>query len=511
MRTTCTPPSAAHTATSSTYPHNGYSYLRYLYQQAFRLGDLAEQNGDQPTADTYWKLTRQYRLAYQDALHTAEVNGRSLIDWPWWSLMQVFLSEEAIHFIEDTAGYNSLWTQGSVSFTVREDFFFANDTDLFGRQPSTYVPLPSADTAWHHVKKGYSDFVEQLYDQFLQKGGNIPKAGTEAINGLNHQLVRFAQSTEGDPSAGYDLLFYRRESGTITPAQAAQQCAEDPTKCRHVHAQYVVLAMPKRSLELLDQNTPFFQDVTVDRLLDSVLDNRSNRFFMAYDTPWWKAATTGDPTYPPLTRGRSNTDLPIRQFYYWLTNEQDGPSIVLASYTNARAQRFWQALEQPFDDAYDDLVGAVVPPPGLGGSAPRPVDVRGKGPRAATTTMAKMAHQQLVEVVYGKPYAEIDNPPDEPYYAHYQDWSKDPWGAGWHGWKAGQDEYQLIPQIIQPSPTEDVYIVGECYSNIPGWVQGALNVAEVMLQTRLGVAWPTWLSKGGTWLGPGSEGLNPLA
>ena len=35
-------------------------------------------------------------------------------------------------------------------------------------------------------------------------------------------------------------------------------------------------------------------------------------------------------------------------------------------------------------------------------------------------------------------------------------------------------------------------------------LQGALNTSEVMLETKLGLTWPSWLTTGGTWLGPGS-------
>ena len=37
---------------------------------------------------------------------------------------------------------------------------------------------------------------------------------------------------------------------------------------------------------------------------------------------------------------------------------------------------------------------------------------------------------------------------------------------------------------------------------LQGWVQGALNSSEAMLQDHLGLDWPGWLQKGGTWLGP---------
>ena len=32
-----------------------------------------------------------------------------------------------------------------------------------------------------------------------------------------------------------------------------------------------------------------------------------------------------------------------------------------------------------------------------------------------------------------------------------------------------------------------------------------------MLQTEMGLAWPSWLRKGGTWLGQGTEEVNDQA
>ena len=110
--------------------------------------------------------------------------------------------------------------------------------------------------------------------------------------------------------------------------------------------------------------------------------------------------------------------------------------------------------------------------------------------------MAKLAHKQIMQVV-----GVTDAP--EPYYAHFQNWTKEPWGAGWHAFTAGNNDNTLIPQILQPLPDEQIYICGECWSNVQGWVQGALNTSETMLQTKLSLAWPSWLQKGGTWLGPG--------
>jgi hypothetical protein len=45
----------------------------------------------------------------------------------------------------------------------------------------------------------------------------------------------------------------------------------------------------------------------------------------------------------------------------------------------------------------------------------------------------------------------------------------------------------------KPMSTENVFICGEAYSAQQGWVEGALCVAEKMLQDHFKLAWPEWL------------------
>lgn len=458
---------------------NGYIALRTRYHRAFQAED--------------WKAVEALRERYEAAKQVARVDGRRLIDWSWWSLMTRFLSIDGIAFLEDSGGYNSLWSPGSVPTNLREDFYFATPGDIY---PQLYYDgtleeqiAESCDkTAWRHVVRGYSDIPNRLYQGFLDRGG----AGH-----LQHQLLSF----DRDGTGGYVLRFFQRESGTLTTAQAQQRCDADPASCRTYGAKLVILALPKRSLELLDQRNFFLTDPTVVQLLDTtVLDVPAIRIFMAYERPWWTEAASGQRRpYRPPTCGRSTTDLWVRQFYYWHTASDGGPSFVLASYANGQAERYWRGLQNG-PGPYDSLKGTAPPiePP------PRFDAAEGRGPRAASDEMARLAHRALVEVI--GPLAGGATPP-EPYYAHFQNWTKDPWGAGWHAWTAGNDDTTLIPRILQPLPSEQVYVCGESYSNVQGWVQGALNTSEVLLQKKLGLAYPQWLSPGGTWLGPGSEGI----
>ena len=80
-----------------------------------------------------------------------------------------------------------------------------------------------------------------------------------------------------------------------------------------------------------------------------------------------------------------------------------------------------------------------------------------------------------------------------PYTALYHDWSDDPYGGGWHEWKAGYRFIDVIPKMLKPILDERIYICGEAYSTDQGWVEGSLATAETMLQKHLKLERPDWI------------------
>lgn len=481
--------------------NNGWFCLQQRYADAFRKEEW-------PTVS---KLQKQYEEVKQKAVFA----GRRFIDWPWWGLRSYLLSGEAIAFEEDSGGYNSLYSSGNGPQGIIENYYFSNqvtDNDYtnvgnplhasvcFPYEKYADAGHPCTNTVWKHVSEGYAAIPNQLYEGFLANGGNIPREASEHTDHLNRQLLSFTKL-----DGGYELTFFKRESNqAVTTAQAWEKLQLDPTAGEVVRTKYLILAMPKHSLDLLAQDSFFFRNRTVQQLLNTVIRIPAQRLFMAYPSPWWENAQEVGPDGKPVpapTCGRSTTNLPVRQFYYWLSSKENGPSIVLASYTNGRAEEYWRGLQTVTDRTFDDLPGSRLPSDLAQPYTPDKLaaaSVRGRGPRAATEAMAELAHKQLMAVV-----GVTDAP--EPIYAHYQDWSVDPWGAGWHAWMAGSNSDEIIPRVMQALPDENVFICGEAWSNVQGWVQGALNTSETLLQTKLGLAWPTWLQRGGTWLGPGSN------
>jgi monoamine oxidase len=104
----------------------------------------------------------------------------------------------------------------------------------------------------------------------------------------------------------------------------------------------------------------------------------------------------------------------------------------------------------------------------------------------ATDIMVEVANKQ-VAAVHALPELPM------PYSAVYHTWNEDPYGGGWHEWKADYRLDEVMCRMRKPVPDLDIHIVGEAYSYGQGWVEGALDTAESMLEDFFGLKPPHWL------------------
>jgi monoamine oxidase len=436
-----------------------------------------------------WEEVTRLRLEYERRKRSTRIDGRTVYDMSWWELQTRLLSHEAFEFILATSGYDVTNTNGNAAHSLDQNFFEPENSGFF------------------RLSRGFEELPDKLHEAYHGAGGQTY---------LLHRLIKFAKADPGIAGGPYDMLFHHRADPN-EPVDAQSEAAlarlgQSYTKAR---ANMLVLAMPVRALQLLDQDNFFFQPESrdgvnrkdkLDAAMGSVLNVEAFKLFLAYRRPWWEQ--TG------VTEGQSVTDLPLRQCYYWASNVGGSPdsptganSILMASYNNGVAVPYWQSLQSGAPYGPDPAAaGADDPFRGRAFAQVNRVRLRLDGnaaaappnrpiPRTATEGMVARAHAQLMEmhdVVYAP----------EPYDAHFQDWNVDPFGGGWHQWKTSTDENKLIPYMQRPLEEEQVFIVGECWSDSQGWVQGALNTSEAMLQDMLGLSWPNWLGRGGTWLGP---------
>jgi lysine 2-monooxygenase len=370
------------------------------------------------------------------------VFGKQLWKYGFWDLMYRVLSNEGYQFMKDAGGY---------------------DANVANANAVTQLPATeySDETKFLTLRDGYDQLPIQLVEQFKNEmPGGVPQ--NQRVR-MNHRL---SEILIGKGEYRYTLIF---EETQTKDRKTKVKADSAPIKVR---AKKIILAMPRRSLELIKSD--FFEDKWLKANIPSVLIQSAFKLFLAYEKPWWR--TLG------LVSGRSVTDLPVRQIYYFGTEAEQEyglpfmNSLLMASYNDISTVPFWKGLEkgEPFKGYRPSCLE-----PGV-------TDVIPETEFPATDEMVNIANRQVAEV-----HALPEIQP--PYSAVYHTWNEDPYGGGWHEWKANYRLDEVMCRMRKPVEDEDIHIVGEAYSYGQGWVEGALDTAESTLQEFFGLECPSWL------------------
>jgi Flavin containing amine oxidoreductase len=317
-------------------------------------------------------------------LERYQLDERHLYDWGFWNLLARGLSHEAYELSRATGGYDTPLLNWNALDTISLNFDLAVGV--------TYSALSG----------GYQSLPCTLAHQFKEQGGKIE---------CGESLERFKVDADG------------RVTLHLSDGK--------------VQADALVLAMPRRSLELLDARSPIPgpEGGEVRALIESVTPIPLFKLCVAYDYPWWESVG--------VTQGRSQTDLPIRQCYYWATGRarQHDPdnrkSVLLATYDDGDNVDFWNGYadlnQHPqFETLADERTDAY---PGSDDWN----DYR------ATAPMVAEADRQLREM-HGLRVSP------RPYAAAYKDWAADPFGGGVNFWNVHARSSVVIPRMINPVP-----------------------------------------------------------
>lgn len=354
----------------------------------------------------------------------ASFGGRPLYQQGFWNVLLRVISGEAYLLGADAGGYNTTLTNWNAADAIP---WYLSD---FGVNPK-----------YKGFKQGFQQVPTLL-------GGLFKHAGGE---------VRLATRLDG----------FDWQDGTFTLAIGQQT----------VRAASLILAMPRRSLDLLAPTSQPLQDIQV--LISTVTPRPLFKLFTTYSSPWWRAAGYSKPdgTFVPVESGRTVTDLPVRQTYYWPRDDgtpvTNGPAMLMASYDDGTNIGFWDGLRPQRRQAWQAGRTVAVPDePFLGDTAQRP-DSPWHQNQASRGMVADVARQ--LGAIHGLTYTpEVRN-------AAFRDWGDDPFGGGWNSWNIGVKSWEVKQEIVQPFPGRPLYVCGEAYSDAQGWVEGALQTADIML------------------------------
>jgi monoamine oxidase len=386
----------------------------------------------------------------REYLATITIKGLPLWQHGFWNLLAKGMSPDGYTAARTLVGYDCLGGNTNALDLTAEYFDFGSKVK------------------YRMVDSGYETVPWTLQQRFQQAGGELH---------FGHWLDAFHGMGLPDGSLGVQLRFRNQTSQT---------------------ARAIVLAMPRRSIELLQptgevldpENTHFRQ------LLASVSAIPLFKAFLLYPNCWWQAKN--------VDRGRSLTDLPIRQCYYWPSGsggntvpEAKEPGLVMV-YDDLLNVSFWEGLDRrgevhkaglPVDMhvRHNWLHFQSAP-----ASAPSDADPLAQrlldnwNGHPATPQMVNELHRELMLM------HEIKDAP-EPIDAAFMDWSRDPYGGGVHLWNVNAQSDVVLRKMTQPVDNFPCYVCGEAYSTNQTWAEGALQTAEIVLQDRFGLSGPGWL------------------
>ena len=165
----------------------------------------------------------------------------------------------------------------------------------------------------------------------------------------------------------------------------------------------------------------------------SVIKEPSLKFLMGFERPWWKE------DFGTLA-GHSITDLSMRQCYYFGTDPQDSNSLFLGSYNDMRTVTFWQALANSRRE---------------GGPTRELFKVKVAKNFTKSDISKELEDNQATQVMVNEAMNQVKELHDRedipmPYVTWFKDWGQDPYGGGYHAWKANYDIAQTMAYMRNP-------------------------------------------------------------
>ena len=203
-------------------------------------------------------------------LKTATVDGVSVADLGFWNLIAQGLSNEGYRFTLESSGYDTIGLNWNAVDTI-----LLNLDDL------------SPGITYSSLVGGYEMVPATLCEEFEQAGGKVM---------LNQRLASFDSVELQGGKTGVRLKFEPKD-GRGKPLE--------------VVARHLILAMPRRSLELLEQSGPLFAPASKKLREDQGTDPFRHAHSLIQDVPRVQDRVVEDTRHHPGPDGYRPADPPV--------------------------------------------------------------------------------------------------------------------------------------------------------------------------------------------------------
>jgi hypothetical protein len=355
--------------------------------------------------------------------------GVPLVDWGIWNLLHHVIGPDDHAAVVDDPGHATV----AVNWNAAD------------AMPSFVAGL-GVGVDFRRPAGGMQEITRGLARIFTDAGGTIA---------CRRELTGFVADASG--TVRLDLA--------IRPDRLGRPSRPHP----RVYAKHLVLAVPAAALRRMAEGggADLLEDADVQGLVAAVTPVPALDIACCYREPWWKRADDGP------GRRRCATRVPIGYALHLGTEQEvshgeaGNENCLVRVHSDVRTIGYWTGL--------------------VGDDAGARLRCRGDdwSEYEAPDRMVEEVHR-LLRLAYG--VDARSRHPERPYVAVVRDWSADPFGGGWNMWKIHEKSWLVADRMVQPMPGRPVYVCGESYSLQQGWVEGALDRAEHMVQRIFGLS-----------------------
>ena len=363
------------------------------------------------------------------ATSTWKDTNRKNYNLGWWFACLQVLSEEAVAAYQDVSGYDSFAEQSNlvdvISYIVPS---FAEDNY-------------DVDESYYRFTDGYESLSIALENEFIHGGGII-------------QFGKTLQSIISTEFSNNNLLLTFNDSSSC-------------------HAHDVILSLPKQAIDDLINAGPQLESEIGRNALESVFSVPAFKCFLSFDTAWW--------TKFNFSTGLMHTTLPSRKIYYWgiESDPNNNNAVLMATYGDDVSSTYWSNLI--YEHIQDDVMVEPFyfrPNPFMNNPPTSYIDIYGPDSRAVVVRDL----MQQIRIAHN----DVDIP--DPYGGIFMDWSHE---GAWHSWFPGVISTNVRQNLRNLSNNNfgfNTYICGEAYSDMQGWVEGALRSCEKLLIEKFNIS-----------------------
>ena len=281
-----------------------------------------------------------------------------------------------------------------------------------------------------------------------------------------------------------------------------------------IHADKVVLAMPRLALEKLYVGSDAFNTLESkkSKKLWNTLQTASNqpllKINLYYDKPWWGNGSTG---LPAVSFGPNFSDLPLGSVYpFYSLDDKSVAALEYEEFMRINNAEIPKDIQEKLNEIDNGMDSKYTKPAALtiycdylninfwkalqeNGplfSSPMQEHYNNKTPQTLFAASEAVVEQatKFFKLLYNTTYVP------KPVMTSARIWDgtvqigvpeSQQFGFGVHQWALHADDKQVIKDLV--NPLENIYACNEAFSDYQGWVEGSLRSTNLVLEKGFGL------------------------